>query len=103
MTSLIVAALIGLPLYVAFSLIRPTRRCRRCGGWGSKPARRRRAARRHCGRCDGTGKRFRVPARIAYRIRGAIRRHAVLTAKAADRSAGMLPGGADEDRERVRS
>jgi hypothetical protein len=103
MTNLIVAALIGLPLYVVFSLIRPTRRCRRCGGWGSKPGRRRRAARRHCRRCDGTGKRFRIPARIAYRTRGAIRRHAALTARAADRAAGGRPGAGNEDRERVRS
>ena len=39
MTNLIVAALIGLPLYVAYSLVRPTKNCRRCGGWGSKPRR----------------------------------------------------------------
>ena len=85
MTNLIVAMVIGLPLYVAFSLIRPTKACRRCGGWGSKPGRRRRADRRHCRRCDGTGNRFRVPARIAYRIRGAMRRHAALTARAEER------------------
>ena len=103
MTNLIVAALIGLPLYAAFSLICPAKPCRRCGGWGSKPGRRRRAARRHCGRCDGTGKRFRVPARIAYRIRGAMRRHAALTARAAERTAGTRQGTDDEDRERVRS
>jgi hypothetical protein len=86
MTILILAVVIGLPLYAAFSLIRPAKRCRRCGGWGSKPSRRRRAPRRHCSRCDGTGKRFRVPARIAYRIRGAKRRHAELAQRAADRA-----------------
>lgn len=87
MTNLILAALIGLPLYAAFSLICPAKTCRRCGGWGSKPARRRRADRRHCTRCDGTGKRFRVPARIYHRIQGARRRHAELTLRAAVRAA----------------
>lgn len=78
MTGLIVIVLIGLPLYTAFCLVRPTKPCRRCGGWGSKPGRRSRSARCQCRRCDGTGERFRVPARIAYRIRGAMRRHAEL-------------------------
>lgn len=87
MTILILAAVIGLPLYAAFCLIRPTKSCRRCGGWGSKPSRRHRASRRHCHRCDGTGKRFRVPARIAYRVRGAKRRHGELALRAADRAA----------------
>jgi len=94
MTTLIAAVMIGLPLYAAFCLVRPTKACRRCGGWGSKPSRGRRTARRQCGRCDGTGKRFRVPARIAYRIRGAMRRHGQLTARAAART---------EEREQVRS
>ncbi len=102
MTNLILAVVIGLPLYTAFCLIRPTKSCRRCGGWGSNPARRRRAARRHCRRCDGTGRRFRVPARIAYRIRGAMRRHAELTARAAQRAAEAGPDGGRE-REQVRS
>ena len=93
--TLIMAALIALPLYAAFCMARPTKACRRCGGWGSKPGRCSRSARRHCHRCDGTGKRFRVPARIAYRIRGAMRRHDQLTARAAARAA--------EDREQVRS
>lgn len=94
MTTLIMAVLIGLPLYAAYSMARPVKACRRCGGWGSKPARRRRAPRRHCRRCDGTGKRFRVPARIAYRVRGAMRRHGELAARAAARN---------QDREQVRS
>ena len=94
MTILIVAVLIGLPLYTAFCLVRPTKNCRRCGEWGNKAARRRRASRRHCHRCDGTGKRFRVPARLAYRVRGAMRRHGELTARAAART---------EEREQVRS
>jgi DnaJ-class molecular chaperone len=94
MTHLIVAALIVLALYAAFCMIRPTKACRRCGGWGSKAARRRRAPRRHCHRCDGTGERFRVPSRVAYGIRGAMRRHGELTARAAERSG---------ERERVKS
>jgi len=85
MTTLILAVVIGAPLYAAFCLIRPTKSCRRCSGWGSKPGRWR-SARRQCRRCDGTGKRFRVPARIAYRIRGAMRRHAELTVRAAART-----------------
>jgi len=87
MTILILAILIGLPVYGGLCLIQPTKACRRCGGWGSKPGRRRRSPRRHCARCDGTGRRFRVPARIAHRIRGAMRRHATLTARAAARAA----------------
>jgi DnaJ-class molecular chaperone len=97
MTTLILAIAIGTPLYAAFCLIRPTKSCRRCGGWGTKPGRRRRATRRHCSRCDGTGRRFRVPARIAYRIRGANRRHAELTLRAAVRTA---EAGAEASQER---
>jgi len=103
MTNLILAALTGLPLYAAFCLIRPAKACRRCGGWGSKPARLRRSARRQCRKCDGTGRRFRVPARIAYRIRGAIRRHAELTARAADRAADADPHRGDQERDKVPS
>jgi len=94
MTTLIVAALIGLPLYAVVCLMRPTKACRRCGGWGSKPGRRRRRLRRQCRRCDGTGKRFRVPARLVYAVRGAMRRHGQLTARAAART---------EEREQMRS
>jgi hypothetical protein len=103
MTNLILAALIGLPLYVAFCLIRPTKSCRRCGGWGSKPGRRRRAPRRQCRRCDGTGKRFRVPARVAYRIRGARRRHAKLTLRGAERAAEARSDHGRQEQEQVRS
>jgi len=87
MTNLILASLAGLPLYAVFCLAVPAKACRRCGGWGSKPGRRSRSARRHCRRCDGTGQRFRVPARAVYRVRGAMRRHAWLTARAAGRAA----------------
>ncbi len=97
MTHLILAIVIGLPLYVVFSVVKPTKSCRRCAGWGSKASRRRRAPRRHCRRCDGTGKRFRVPALVVYRIRGAMRRHTELTARAAKRSA-----AAGQEQEQVR-
>jgi DnaJ-class molecular chaperone len=105
MTNLILTALIGLPLYAVFCLARPTKSCRRCGGWGSKAGRSRRAARRHCRRCDGTGQRFRVPARAIQLIRGAQRRHAVLTARAAERAAQAEtePGCSGQEREQVRS
>jgi DnaJ-class molecular chaperone len=48
--------------YAVFLLIRPTRTCRSCGGWGAKG--RRRAA---CHRCGGTGRRFRLGARLVHR------------------------------------
>jgi hypothetical protein len=104
MTILTLAIVAGLPLYTVFCLIRPTKSCGRCGGWGSKAARRRRAPRRQCRRCDGTGKRFRVGARIAYGIRGAGRRHALLTLRAAERAeeTGPDPAGPGRERERVR-
>jgi hypothetical protein len=102
MTHLILAIAIGLPLYAAFCLIRPTKSCRRCDGWGSKATRRRRTPRRQCRRCDGTGKRFRVPARIAYRIRGAKRRHALLTLRAAERAAEAGTDRGVQEREQVR-
>jgi len=102
MTILILATVIGLPLYVAFCLIRPTKSCRRCGGWGSKPGRRRRSARRHCRRCDGTGKRFRVPSRLAYQVRGAMRRHAKLTLRGAERTDKAELDRDTQNREQVR-
>lgn len=92
MTHLIVALLTGLPLYTVFCLLRPTKSCRRCGGWGSKPGRRRRAARRQCSRCDSTGRRFRRPARTVYAIRGAMVRHSELTARSAVRAARITDG-----------
>jgi hypothetical protein len=97
MTNLILAMVTGVPLYAAFSVAVPLKDCRRCGGRGSKAGRRARSARRHCRRCDGTGKRFRVAARMVYRLRGALRRHAWLTARAAERAA-----AGPADREQVR-
>ena len=101
MIQLIAVTLITLTLSSAFSLVRPAKDCRRCSGWGSKPSRRPRAQRRRCRRCDGTGKRFRVPARIAYRIRGAMRRHGELGVRAAKRAAEAEPGRPRDERERV--
>jgi hypothetical protein len=98
---IVILAVIAAVAYTAFCLFRPTKNCRRCGGWGGKPSRwRRRGQRRQCTRCNGTGRRFRVPARVAYRIRGAMRRHATLTDRAAARTAGTDRG--DEDREQAR-
>lgn len=84
--NLLAVIAVGLPLYTAFCLVRPDKACRRCSGWGSKPGRRPRSARRQCARCDGTGRRFRIPARVIHRIRGAYRRHAWLTERAARRT-----------------
>ncbi len=91
--------------YLLFCAAVPTKPCRRCSGWGSRPARRiwgRQPRRRHCHKCQGTGRRFRVPARLAYRLRGAVRRHATLSARAAAR-AEAGPDRADREPEQVRS
>jgi hypothetical protein len=100
MTNLILALAAALPLYAAYCMIRPAKACRRCGGWGSKPARRRRADRRHCRACHGTGRRFRRPARLVYRIRAIRHRQAELAVRAAERAAASPAG---TERERVRS
>lgn len=83
---LIMLTVAGLPLYLAFCLVSNTKSCGRCSGWGSRPGRRPASARRQCARCDGTGRRFRLGARAAYRFRGAQRRHAWLTERAAQRT-----------------
>jgi DnaJ-class molecular chaperone len=102
MVHLIAVALILAAVYGLFCAVVPTKSCRRCSGWGSKPGRRlllgRRPQRRQCRKCDGTGRRFRVPARLAYRVRGALRRHGELTARAADRAAGT---GSEREREQL--
>ncbi len=106
MLNLTVAMAVLTVAYLLFCAVVPTKPCRRCSGWGSRPSRRiwgRRLRRRHCHKCQGTGRRFRVPARLAYRLRGAIRRHAVLSARAAIRAAAMEPGRTGEEREQVRS
>lgn len=48
--------------YALFLLVRPTRACRSCGGWGAKGHRR-----AYCTRCSGTGRRFRLGARLVHR------------------------------------
>ncbi len=48
--------------YTLFLFIRPTRTCRRCRGWGAKGRRR-----SYCTRCGGTGRRFRLGARLVHR------------------------------------
>lgn len=53
--------LIALSGYAVFLLVRPDKQCRSCQGWGAKG--RRRAA---CVRCGGTGKRFRIGARLVH-------------------------------------
>ena len=100
MLHLIAVALILAAAYGLFCAVVPAKACRRCSGWGSKPGRRllrRSPQRRQCRKCDGTVRRFRLPARLAYRVRGALRRHGELTARAAARTAGTSP---DSDRER---
>lgn len=48
--------------YALFLLMRPTKTCRSCSGWGAKGRRR-----SYCTRCGGTGKRFRLGARLVHR------------------------------------
>ncbi len=106
MLNLIGVALILAAAYGLFCAVVPTKSCRRCSGWGSKPGRRlwgRQPQRRQCRKCGGTGRRFRVPAGLAYRIRGAIQRHAELTARAADRATEAGPDRGGQEREQVRS
>ena len=56
---LVILALV--PAYAVFLLVKPDKQCRSCRGWGAKG--RRRAA---CSRCGGTGKRFRIGARLVH-------------------------------------
>lgn len=48
--------------YALFLLARPAKTCRSCRGWGAKGRRR-----SYCTRCGGTGKRFRLGARLVHR------------------------------------
>ena len=48
--------------YALFLLVRPEKTCRSCRGWGAKGRRR-----SYCARCGGTGKRFRLGARLVHR------------------------------------
>lgn len=47
--------------YAVFLLVFPTRECRKCRGWGAKGARR-----SYCASCGGTGRSFRLGARLVH-------------------------------------
>jgi DnaJ-class molecular chaperone len=49
--------------YAVFVLVKPEKDCRKCSGWGQGTRRRRTSA---CGRCKGTGKQFRLGARLVH-------------------------------------
>ena len=65
---IVLAALAG---YALFLLIRPEKTCRSCRGWGAKGRRR-----SYCARCGGTGKRFRLGARLVHRGAAEVYRYA---------------------------
>jgi DnaJ-class molecular chaperone len=65
---IVTAAIAG---YAVFLLIKPEKRCRKCGGWGARGKRR-----AYCPRCQGTGKRFRLGARLVHRGAATAYRHA---------------------------
>ena len=48
--------------YALFLLVRPSKTCWSCRGWGARGRRR-----SYCTRCGGTGKRFRLGARLVHR------------------------------------
>jgi hypothetical protein len=58
----VLIALAGIAGYALFLLVRPGKTCRSCRGWGAKGRRR-----SYCTRCGGTGKRFRLGARLVHR------------------------------------
>jgi hypothetical protein len=70
MTALLIiaAAITG---YALFVLASPVTGCRKCLGFGTSGRRRRRP----CGRCAGTGIRFRPGAPLLYRTISGYRRH----------------------------
>jgi DnaJ-class molecular chaperone len=57
--------------YSLFLLARPMKTCRSCRGWGAKGRRR-----SFCARCGGTGKTFRLGARLVHRGAAAAYRYA---------------------------
>ena len=57
-------------IYALFVLASPVTGCRRCRGYGTKGRRR-----RPCGRCGGTGIRFRPGAPLLYRAISRYRHH----------------------------
>jgi hypothetical protein len=70
MTALLIIALAAVAVYALFVLASPTTGCRRCRGYGTKGRRR-----RPCGRCGGTGIRFRPGAPLLYRAISRYRHH----------------------------
>ena len=64
-------ALAALAGYALFLLACPTKRCRSYSGWGAKGRRR-----SYCTRCSGTGRRFRLGARLVHRGAAAAYRYA---------------------------
>lgn len=71
MTQILIVLVLGLG-WVVFVLAVPDRACRRCGGWGNKPRRRRNRA---CPKCMGTGRHFRLGAPLVYRGKSLVIRH----------------------------
>lgn len=68
--------------YAVFLLARPDKPCRSCRGWGAKGGRRRSA----CPRCRGTGRRFRLGARLVHS--GAMAVSLYIRERRADRARG---------------
>lgn len=66
---IILAALAAYTLFVAAS---PAGPCRACRGWGTGRRLRRRTT---CGRCDGTGYRFRPGARLVHHAAALLHRY----------------------------
>lgn len=58
---IILAAVAG---YAVFALVKPDKACGKCSGWGLGTRRRRRN--KACPRCKGTGKQFRLGARLVH-------------------------------------
>jgi DnaJ-class molecular chaperone len=58
----VLIALAAIAGYALFLLVKPEKTCRSCRGWGAKGRRR-----SYCTRCGGTGKRFRLGARLVHR------------------------------------
>lgn len=69
----VLIALAMIAAYVVLLLVKPDRRCGRCGGWGARGKRRRRLA---CTRCGGSGRRFRPGAPLVHRGKALVIRRA---------------------------
>jgi len=55
--------LAAIVIYAVFALVKPDKACGKCSGWGLKTRRRRSKA---CPRCKGTGRPFRLGARLVH-------------------------------------